>query len=104
MPTIVISELIDRDALLRLAVEHEARQADDLVDRPVDLVPALADAHVLIMHNRTRVDATLLAAAPHLEAVGRFGWRAGQYRSAACRDRDVTVYMATGGRSNHSHQ
>ncbi|EUC00012.1 D-isomer specific 2-hydroxyacid dehydrogenase catalytic region-containing protein [Rhizobium sp. CF080] len=82
MPTTVIGEFIDRDALLRL-----------------DLAPALADARVLIVHNRTRVDATLLAAAPHLEAVGL-----DNIDLAACSDRSVTIHPPTGRRSNRSRQ
>ncbi len=58
------------------------------------LQAAVADVHALIVRNQTRVDAALLAAAPHLRVVGRLGVGLDNIDLAAARARNVTVTAA----------
>jgi (S)-sulfolactate dehydrogenase len=96
MPAVVICEFMDAAAVSMLAVHTPTLYAHDLVDRPADLREALTDARALIVRNRTRVDASLLKAAPKLECVGRLGVGLDNIDLDACRVRGVTVYPATG--------
>ena len=95
MAAIVIAEFMDKDALGILA-GHEALYDATLVDRRNELAAALADARALIVRNRTKVDAALLAAAPRLEAVGRLGVGLDNIDVVACKARGIAVYPATG--------
>jgi (S)-sulfolactate dehydrogenase len=96
MPDIVIAEFMDeaaiRDELAGLDVLYDAT----LVDRPDDLRSALGEACALIVRNRTRVDAELLEAGPKLTAIGRLGVGLDNIDLAACKERNVAVFPATG--------
>lgn len=96
MARIVISELMDAAAVADLARYHEVLYAPDLVDRRDELRAALAEAEALIVRNRTRVDAELLAAAPRLRVVGRLGVGLDNIDVDACRARGIAVCPATG--------
>lgn len=96
MAEIVISEFMDEGAVERLRHEYSTIYDPALVDRPDDLVAALADARALIVRNRTRVNAGVLDAAPLLECVGRLGVGLDNIDLDACKDRSVAVYPATG--------
>ena len=76
----------------RFAVVYD----EALVDRPGELRAALRDADALIVRNRTRVDAGLLAAAPRLKVVGRLGVGLDNIDTAACASRGIDVIPATG--------
>jgi (S)-sulfolactate dehydrogenase len=56
----------------------------------------LADAHALIVRNRTSVDADLLAIAPALRVVGRLGVGLDNIDVEACSRRGIEVLPATG--------
>lgn len=96
MATIVISEFMDEDAVTGILAGHDVLYDATLVDRRDELMAALAEARALIVRNRTRVDAALLAAAPRLEAIGRLGVGLDNIDIAACKARDIAVYPATG--------
>jgi (S)-sulfolactate dehydrogenase len=93
---IVISEFMDEAAVAALAARFDVHYAPTLVDRPADLATEVRDADALIVRNRTRVDAALLAQAPRLRVVGRLGVGLDNIDVAACRERNVTVVPATG--------
>ena len=67
-----------------------------LVDDRQKMLQYLNDADAVIVRNRTRVDAELLAAAPRLRAVGRLGVGLDNIDLAACESRGVSVHPATG--------
>ena len=67
-----------------------------LVDDRQKMLQYLNDADAVIVRNRTRVDAELLAAAPRLRAVGRLGVGLDNIDLAACERRGVSVHPATG--------
>ncbi|ALM81814.1 hydroxyacid dehydrogenase [Bordetella sp. N] len=93
---IVISEFMDAPAVDALKRDFDVRYEPDLVDRRDDLLRALANADALIVRNRTRVDAAVLAAATKLRAVGRLGVGLDNIDVPACEQRGIAVLPATG--------
>jgi (S)-sulfolactate dehydrogenase len=96
MAEIVISEFMDEDAISGILSRHDVLYDACLVDRRSELAAVLADARALIVRNRTKVDADLLAQAPKLQAVGRLGVGLDNIDIAACKARGIAVYPATG--------
>ena len=96
MAAIVICEFMDEDAVTGILAGHDVLYDAALVDRRGDLVAALSEARALIVRNRTKVDADLLAQAPKLQAVGRLGVGLDNIDVAACKARGIAVYPATG--------
>lgn len=96
MPAIVICEFMDEDAIKRVLAGHDVLYDAGLVDRRAELAAMLADTRALIVRNRTKVDAALLAQAPKLEAVGRLGVGLDNIDLAACKARGIAVFPATG--------
>ena len=93
---VVISEFMDEAAVAALAARFDVRYDESLVDRPAELAAALADADALIVRNRTKVDAALLAAAPGLRVVGRLGVGLDNIDLTTCKARGITVLPAIG--------
>jgi (S)-sulfolactate dehydrogenase len=93
---IVITEFMDEAAVASLARRFDVRYDAKLVDRRDDLLAGLADADALIVRNRTKVDAPLLARAPKLRVVGRLGVGLDNIDVAACEARGIEVIPATG--------
>lgn len=93
---ILISEFMDDAAVDALRGRFDVRYDPALVDRRGELLAGLAAADALIVRNRTRVDETLLAAAPRLRVVGRLGVGLDNIDLPACRGRKVEVIPATG--------
>ncbi len=93
---IVISEFIDDAAVASLARDFDVRYDAALVERPAELAIELRSADALIVRNRTRVDAALLAAAPRLKVVGRLGVGLDNIDLVACAARRIDVIPATG--------
>lgn len=96
MPEIVISEFMDEKAVGETAKKYDVHYDPQLVDHPDALKNLLAKARGLIVRNRTRVDASLLDAAPNLMVVGRLGVGLDNIDLNACKERKVIVYPATG--------
>lgn len=95
MTDIVISEFMDEDAVAGLTRDFEVHYDPGLVDRPGDLVSALADARALIVRNRTQVRGALLDAAPGLKVIGRLGVGLDNIDLAACDRRGIAVRPAS---------
>lgn len=96
MPTVVICEFMDQDAIREGLAGFDVLYDATLVDRPDNLARAVADARAIIVRNRTQVRGALLAAAGKLEVVGRLGVGLDNIDVEACRARGVAVYPATG--------
>ncbi len=92
---IVVTEFIDTDALGDLA-GFDVDYRPDLADDRAALLAAVAEADAIIVRNRTRVDASLVKAAPRLVAVGRLGVGLDNIDLAACKDNGIAVYPALG--------
>ncbi|WBX84506.1 hydroxyacid dehydrogenase [Sphingosinicella microcystinivorans] len=95
MSDIVITEFMDEAAVASLA-GRDVLYDPTLVDRPDDLLAALADCRALVVRNRTQVRGDLLAAASRLRIVGRLGVGLDNIDVAACAARGVAVRPATG--------
>ena len=93
---IVVSEFMDQQAVAKLHARFEVAYAPQLVDDRAALLSQLRAADALIVRNRTRVDAELLAAAPQLRVVGRLGVGLDNIDLPACAARDIQVIPASG--------
>jgi (S)-sulfolactate dehydrogenase len=95
---ILITEFMDEAAVETLrahaSVRHDERLGES--ERRDDLLALLARVEGLIVRNRTRVDAELLARAPRLRVVGRLGVGLDNIDVPACRARGIDVIPATG--------
>lgn len=99
MKDIIISEFMDEAAIDRELHDFRIHYDPKLHERPEELARLAAGARALIVRNRTRVDASLIAAADRLEAVGRLGVGLDNIDLDACRASQVAVYPATGANS-----
>ena len=96
MKKIVISEFMDEAAVDTLRDRFLVHYDATLVDHPGRLAADLADAHALIVRNRTQVSSELLQTATHLSVVGRLGVGLDNIDMSACAARNVAVFPATG--------
>jgi (S)-sulfolactate dehydrogenase len=96
MAKVVVSEFMDERAVARLAAAHEVRYESTLVDDPVRLADAAADADALIVRNRTQVRGALLAAMRRCKVVGRLGVGLDNIDLDGCAARGIVVIPATG--------
>lgn len=93
---IVITEVMDEDAVAWLREGYDVLYEPMLVDDRPRLMDVVAETDGLIVKSRTRVDAALLACAPRLRAVGRLGSGLDNIDLEACRQRGIAVYPASG--------
>lgn len=93
---IVISEVMDDDAVAWLRERFDVVYEPTLVDQRAKLLEAVASADAIIVKSRIRVDQALLASAPRLRAVGRLGSGLDNIDLPACKQRDIAVYPASG--------
>lgn len=96
MPDIVVTEFMDEEAVDRLRSSYEVLYDTGLASDPDRLLEILTDARALVVRNRTKVDAGVLAAAPRLRIVARLGVGLDNIDVAECRRRDIVVAPATG--------
>lgn len=96
MTDIVITEFMDACAVDSLRADFDVHYDPDLHADTTGISTCLGQARALIVRNRTRVDARLLAAGPKLVAVGRLGVGLDNIDLDACAARDLPVYPATG--------
>ena len=95
-PRAVVSEYLQEEPRARLAEHLDVRYDPDLyADRP-RLFEALEGAEAILVRNRTRIDAELLARAPHLRVVGRLGVGLDNIDLDACESAGVRVFPAYG--------
>ena len=93
---ILISEFMDEAAVRSLGEGFEVEYSPALVNDRAALLSKVADAHALIVRNRTQVDAALVGRAPLLRVVGRLGVGLDNIDSRACEARGIGVFPATG--------
>lgn len=94
---VVISEFMERDAVDWLAERCEVVYDPTLLTDRARLLGSGSGARGIIVRNRTRVDAELIDAWPHLEAVGRLGVGLDNIDTEKCRTRGISVFPALGG-------
>lgn len=100
MTHIVVTEFMDAAALEALRAAHPVHYDPELAEAPDRLTAMLAGTRALIVRDRTRVDAGLLAHGPGLRVVGRLGAGLDNIDLAACRERRVEVIPATGANAD----
>ena len=93
---VVVCEFMDQPAVAKLRTRFGVTYAPQLVDDRAALLSQLHSADALIVRNRTRVDAELLAAAPRLRVVGRLGVGLDNIDLPACAARGIQVIPASG--------
>ncbi|MDU8942095.1 hydroxyacid dehydrogenase [Ovoidimarina sediminis] len=93
---ILITEFMDEAAVERLSSAHSTRYVPDLADRQGDIRAMMPGVQALIVRNRTRVTAELIAEAPDLKMVGRLGVGLDNIDLDACAARGIEVIPATG--------
>jgi (S)-sulfolactate dehydrogenase len=97
MATIVVTEFMDERAVARMtAAGHDVRCDPTLVDDAPRLLAQAADAHALVVRNRTQVRGELLAALARCTVVGRLGVGLDNIDVPACEARGIRVIPATG--------
>lgn len=96
MADIVVTEFMDAAALDGLAADFDVHYDADLGADPDALAQHVAGARAIIVRNKTRVDAGLIAAAPRLVVIGRLGVGLDNIDLDACARRGVVVCPATG--------
>jgi (S)-sulfolactate dehydrogenase len=93
---VLIAEFMDEAAVAALRQRFATTYDAGLVDRRAALLDAVRSADALIVRNRVRVDAELLAAAGELRVVGRLGVGLDNIDLPACAARGIEVIPATG--------
>ena len=93
---IAISEFMDSAAVDALRARFSVVYDSTLADRRADLRRVMDGAPALIVRNRTRIDAELLASAPRLRVVGRLGVGLDNIDVPACQARGIEIIAATG--------
>ncbi len=93
---VIITEFMDESALGGFAPGTDITYEPSLVDDRSRLFDLASKADALIVRNRTQVDTALLNAAPGLRAIGRLGVGLDNIDMAACAERNIAVFPATG--------
>lgn len=93
---VLITEFIDETALDAFPSHIEYTYSPSLVDERDTLLAQVGEYDAIIVRNRTRVDAELLARANGLIAVGRLGVGLDNIDLEGCDERGVKVLPATG--------
>jgi (S)-sulfolactate dehydrogenase len=96
MADIVICEFIDEAAIRDGLAGFDVLYDPQLVDKPAELLKAVADARALVVRNRTQVRGELLAACKNVKVIGRLGVGLDNIDVAACEARGIAVCPATG--------
>ncbi len=93
---ILICEFMDEPAVESLRARHDVLYDPKLVDDPARLLKEAANAHVLVVRNRTQVRGDLLAALKVCKVVGRLGVGLDNIDLPGCATRGLQVIPATG--------
>lgn len=93
---ILICEFMDERAVARLQAAHQVVYDPTLVDDPARLWREAAQAHALVVRNRTQVRGELLDALRQCKVVGRLGVGLDNIDVPGCEARGIQVVPATG--------
>jgi (S)-sulfolactate dehydrogenase len=93
---ILITEFMDEDAVDRLRASFDVEYDPGLADRQEAIPGKLGGVRAIIVRNRTKVTAEVLAAGPDLVCVGRLGVGLDNIDLGAARTRGVEVIPASG--------
>ena len=99
MTDIVISEFMDEVAVESLRARYDVHHDPELYARPDDLAQLIEQVPAVIIRNQTVMRGPLLEAAKALKVIGRLGVGLDNIDMAACADRGIRVFPATGANS-----
>lgn len=99
MAEIVISEFMDEASVDVLRETFDVVYDKDFLQKPQELIAAVAGCKALIVRNKTQVRGELLEGALNLRVVGRLGVGLDNIDTVSCKARDIAVIPATGANS-----
>lgn len=99
MTDIVITEFMDETAVEALRARYAVHHDPDLFGKPDELAALIAEVPAVIVRNQTQMRGTVLDAARKLQVIGRLGVGLDNIDMAACAERGIRVFPATGANS-----
>ena len=96
MPEVVVTEVMDEEAVALMATELEVHYDPDLYTDRLRLSRFGESARALVVRNQTQVDRELIVRYPELEMVGRLGVGLDNIDIEECRKRGIEVVPAAG--------
>ena len=97
---ILITEFMDDRAVDLLRSKYDVIYDKSLADNQEKIPDMMKDIKAIIVRNRTQINENLLNHSPNLLCVGRLGVGLDNIDLESCKERNLTVYPATGANTN----
>ena len=97
---ILITEFMNEKAIDLLRSKYHVIYDKSLADNQEKIPDMMTDIKAIIVRNRTQVNANLINNSPNLICVGRLGVGLDNIDLESCKERNLTVYPATGANTN----
>ena len=97
---ILITEFMNEKAVDLLRSKYHVIYDKSLADNQEKIPDMMTDIKAIIVRNRTQVNANLVNNSPNLKCVGRLGVGLDNIDLESCKERNLTVYPATGANTN----
>lgn len=99
MTDLVITEFMDEAAVEALRARYAVHHDPELFGKPDELAALIAEVPAVIVRNQTQMRGAVLDAARKLRVIGRLGVGLDNIDMAACAQRGIRVFPATGANS-----
>ena len=99
MTDIVITEFMDEAAVEALRARYAVHPDPELFGKPDELAALIAEVPAVIVRNQTQMRGAVLDAARKWQVIGRRGGGLDTIDMAACAERGIRVFPATGANS-----
>lgn len=99
MTDLVITEFMDEAAVEALRARYAVHHDPELFGKPDELAALIAEVPAVIVRNQTQMRGAVLDAARKLQVIGRLGVGLDNIDMAACAERGIRVFPATGANS-----
>ena len=97
---ILITEFMNEKAVDLLRSKYDVIYDKSLADNQEKIPDMMKDIKAIIVRNRTQINENLLNHSPNLLCVGRLGVGLDNIDLESCKERNLTVYPATGTNTN----
>ena len=97
---ILITEFMNEKAVDLLRSKYDVIYDKSLADNQEKIPDMMKDIKAIIVRNRTQINENLLNHSPNLLCVGRLGVGLDNIDLESCKERNLTVYPATGANTN----
>ena len=97
---ILITEFMNEKAVDLLRSKYDVIYDKSLADNQEMIPDMMKDIKAIIVRNRTQINENLLNHSPNLLCVGRLGVGLDNIDLESCKERNLTVYPATGANTN----